>query len=72
MNDRPLRNDSAGAFCAGCKFYSPSLTSEYIALGMLAIPSACSDRISPGRSDLHSTSPSCDSWDYHAGIDVIY
>ena len=22
--------------------------------------------------DLHSTSPSCDSWDYHAGIDVIY
>ena len=30
------------------------------------------DRISSGRSDLHSTSPSCDSWDYHAGIDVIY
>ena len=36
------------------------------------IPSPCPDRISPGRSDLHSTSPSCDSWDYHAGIDVIY
>ena len=36
------------------------------------IPSPCLDRISPGRFDLHSTSPSCDSWDYHAGIDVIY
>ena len=36
------------------------------------IPSPCPDRISSGRSDLHSTSPSCDSWDYHAGIDVIY
>ena len=38
----------------------------------LIFPSPCPDRISSGRSDLHSTSPSCDSWDYHAGIDVIY
>ena len=41
-------------------------------IGLADIPSPCPDRISSGRSDLHSTSPSCDSWDYHAGIDVIY
>ena len=38
----------------------------------LIFPPLVLDRISSGRSDLHSTSPSCDSWDYHAGIDVIY
>lgn len=32
----------------------------------------CPDRISPGRLDLHSNSPSSDSRDRNAGICVIY
>ena len=36
------------------------------------IPSPCSDRISSGRLDLYSNSPSRDSRDCNAGIGIIY
>ena len=70
-----------GAFCAvGNVWYIwqndrtclPRNLGNYENLFSSDIPSPCPNWISPGRSDLHSTSPSCDSWDYHDGIEIIY